>query len=90
MKNTIKIKGLKKAVGDYHRCNAGGGYSPHYGYLMFDAEDNTLWTDEFCDFGHGSWVAYSSPTIYRIDADVIMEYGKVAMQTVRQYIEKYF
>lgn len=35
----MKIKGLKKAIGDYKRANEEGYYSPRYGYLMFDKAD---------------------------------------------------
>ena len=36
--NGMKITGLRKAVSEYNRYNAGGCYSPEYAELMFDTE----------------------------------------------------
>lgn len=49
--NNIKLKGLKKAVGDYQRANSEGDFSPWYGYLMFDKADGSIWTDTFYSLG---------------------------------------
>lgn len=51
----IKIKGVKKAVGDYKRTNAEGWFSPRYGYLMLDRSTGEVWTDEFYSLGHNEW-----------------------------------
>ena len=84
----MTIKGIKKAVGDFNRLNAGGTYSPRYGYLMFDSETGEVWTDEFYDLGHGSWNNYESETIVNIWNEVIREFGSVTMANVKRYIER--
>ena len=65
----MKIKGLKKAVGDYQRVNSDGPYSPCYGEIMLDAETGEIWTmenryiisgyvDEIQEFNNGIRTAY--------------------------------
>lgn len=44
--NKPKIIGLKKAIGDYKRANSGGQFSSHYGLLMYNVLDGTIWTEE--------------------------------------------
>lgn len=89
MKNT-NIKGLKKAVGDYKRANAGGYYSPRYGYLMFDKEDGSLWTDEFYSLGHNSWKEYHSESIINLGSMMAEREIEINMKNVREFIEKEF
>ena len=89
MKNT-NIKGLKKAVGDFQRANAEGYYSPRYGYLMFDKEDGSLWTDEFYSLGHNEWKEYHSETIVNLGRMMSEREIEVNMKNVKEFIEKEF
>lgn len=85
----VKIKGLKKAVGDYQRLNCGGYYSPTYGVLMFDTEDGSLWTDEFYSLGHNSWKVYHSDSIINL-GDLMVERGMIVnMKNVKYFIENF-
>lgn len=91
----MKITGLKKAVEDYRRLNAGGPYDPTYGILMFDTSDGRLWTDEFYSLGHNSYKEYESKTIVnlsRMMLDEMMFVGEyeINMKTVKNFIEKEF
>ena len=65
----VKLRGLKKAVGDYQRANSYGYYSPWYGVLMLDRSTGELWTDEFYSLGHNEWKVYYDGDI--IDPDII-------------------
>lgn len=67
----LKLKGLNKAIGDYHRANSGSPYSPRYGYLMLDKSTGKIWTDEFYDLGHKHFAVYKSDDI--INLGLIME-----------------
>ena len=89
MVNT-KIKGLKKAVGDYNRANAEGYYSPRYGYLMYDKNDGSIWTDEFYSLGHNSWKEYHSDTIVNLGKMMAEREIEVSMNSVKEFIKKEF
>ena len=83
----MKIKGLRKAVGDYQRANAEGYYSPRYGHLMYDAGDGEIWTDEFYSLGHNSYNAYKKSTVINLGrymADLGMP---VTMANVKKIID---
>ena len=67
----LKLKGLNKAIGDYHRANSGGPYSPRYGVLMLDKSTGEIWTDEFYSLGQNEWKEYHSKDI--INLGLIME-----------------
>lgn len=82
----IKITGLKKAVGDFQRANADGCYSPRYGYLMFDKEDGSLWTDEFYSLGHNDWKEYNSGTIINLGREMAQRGIEVNMKNVKEFI----
>ena len=82
----MKIKGLKKAIGDFKRANAGGQYSPRYGRLMFDKSTGKIWTDEFYSIGHNQWIEYPSDSIERIDNDEYFFYKGISMKTVKEYV----
>lgn len=84
------ITGLKKAVGDYQRANAEGQNSPRYGYLMFDKEDGSLWTDEFYSLGHNEWKEYHSDTIINLGRMMEREGIEINMENVREFIEREF
>lgn len=85
----MKIKGLKKAVGDYQKANKGGYYSPKYGYLMFDKETGELWTDEFYSLGHNSWKEYRSNTIVNLGKIMIENGIEINMKNVKDFIFNY-
>ena len=82
----MKIKGLKQAVGDYKRANAGGWYSPIYGKLMFDKADGEIWTDQFCSLGHNEWKVYHSDTVINLGAMMAEEDIPVTMAYVKRFI----
>lgn len=67
----LKLKGLNKAIGDYHRANSGGPYSARYGHLMLDKSTGEIWTDEFYSLGQNEWKEYHSSDI--INLGLIME-----------------
>ena len=62
----MKITGIKKAVGEFQKLNAGGAFSPSYGILMLDRDDGHVWTDEFYSLGHNSWNEYDSKSIINL------------------------
>ena len=84
----MKIKGIKKAVGDYQRANAGGYYSPQYGNLMLDLETGELWTDEFYSLGHNQWKEYKSDKIIDLGKRIEAKGLEVNMKNVKEYCEK--
>ena len=88
--STIKIKGLKKAIGAYNRINAGGCYSPLYGYLMFDKSTGELWTDEFYSIGHQMWNKYHSADIINLGKEMTFRGIAITMQNVKDFILKEF
>ena len=85
----MKIHNLKKAIGDYKRFNEGGAYNPRYGFLMYEKSSGHLWTDEFYDLGHNSYIVYDD------DGDVV-NLGllmkekdiEVNMKNTKEFIEK--
>ena len=79
----MKLSGLKKAVGDYQRANAGGAYSMFYGFLMLNKATGELWTDEFCDLGHGTYMQYHSPDIINLSRKMAEQGLAVNMANVR-------
>lgn len=81
----IKIKGVKKAVGDYKRANAEGWFSPRYGYLMLDRSTGEVWTDEFYSLGHNEWNQYHDSAIINLGTKMFeMGIYDVTMATVKQ------
>lgn len=87
---TYKIKGLKKAVGEYQRANEGGYYSPRYGYLMFDKNTGEIWTDEFFSLGQNSWKEYHSDSIINLGRLMGEKNMDVTMKNVKQFVEETF
>jgi hypothetical protein len=85
----MKIKGLKKAVGDYKRANAEGYYSPRYGVLMYDKADGEIWTDEFYSLGNNERKEYHSDTIINLGSMMKERKIEINMQNVKEFIEKY-
>ena len=94
----LKLQGLNKAIGDYHRANSGGPYSPKYGVLMLDKSTGEIWTDEFYDLGHNHFAVYKSDDIinlglimendgYEITRDNIKEYCLLKYRIVSKYLK---
>lgn len=86
----ITIKGLKTAVGEYQRFNAGGPYSPEYGVLMYDTENGELWTDYFHSLGHNEWKEYHQDTVVNLGAMMAEEGLKVTMANVKSFVADKF
>lgn len=86
----MKIKGLKKAVGDYKRANKEGYYSPRYGYLMFDKADGEIWTDEFYALAHNMCKEYHSNTIINLGWMMSEQGLNINMKTVKTFIHNNF
>lgn len=83
-----KVKGIKKAVGDYNRANKGGVYSPRYGYIMLDRESGEVWTDEFYSLGHGSWKQYHSNNVINLSRYMTEREIAINMANVREVAER--
>ena len=91
MKKNIEVKGLKKAVGDYQKANAGGAYDARYGTMMLDCNTGELWTDEFYSLGHNDWKEYHEQSIINLSGFMMEHQGedfKVNMVTVKEYAIK--
>lgn len=82
-----KILGLKKAVGDFRRANAGGYYSPRYGVMMLDRGTGEVWTDDFYDLGHNSWKEYKDRNIMNLSGYMGQRGIAVNMANVREVAE---
>ncbi len=88
----MKIKGIKKAIGDYQRANKGGYYSPHYGCLMFDKSTGEIWTDEFYSLGHNSWKEYHDDNIINVVNKMAELEGaeiKINTKSVKEFLSNY-
>lgn len=57
----LEFIGVKKACSDTKRLQ--GPYGGEYCNLMYDISTGEVWTDLFCDFERGSYVAYKDPDI---------------------------
>lgn len=94
----LKLKGLNKAIGDYHRSNSGGPYSSRYGYLMLDKSTGEIWCDEFYSLGQNEFKRYHSDNIinlgyrmesegYEITRDNIKEYCLLKYRIISKYLK---
>ena len=84
----MKIHNLKKAIGDYKRFNEGGTYSLRYGFLMYEKSSGHLWTDEFCDLGHNSYIVYDDDDVVNLGL-LMKEKGiESNMKNTKAFIEK--
>lgn len=88
----MKLKGLKKAIGEYKRANADGIYSPRYGNLMLDKSTGEIWCDWHYDLGRGEYTLYHSTDIIDLAAEmsIAINYGTfpelpINMQTVKMF-----
>ena len=84
----MKIKGVKKAVGEYKCFNSGGYYSPEYGELMLDMSNGEVWTDRFYSLGHNEWNEYHSDAIINLGQMIVEDGECVTMATVKEYATK--
>ena len=88
----MKIKGLKKAIGEYKAANNGGYYDSHYGKLMLDISTGKIWCDEFESIGHNSWNEYHDSNIIDLASAMCEETQKavkITMKTVKSFCEKF-
>lgn len=94
----LKLQGLNKAIGDYHRANLGGPYSPRYGYLMLDKSTGEIWCDEFYSLEHNEFLSYHSPDIinlglimenqgYEINRESVKEFCFIHYQILSKYLK---
>lgn len=94
----LKLQGLNTAIGNYHRANSGGPYSPRYGYLMLDKSTGLIWCDEFYSLGHNERISYHSPDIinlglimenqgYEIDRESVKEFCFIHYQILNKYLK---
>lgn len=94
----LKLQGLNTAIGNYHRANSGGPYSPRYGYLMLDKSTGLIWCDEFYSLGHNEWISYHSSDIinlgiimenqgYEIDRESVKEFCFIHYQILSKYLK---
>lgn len=94
----LKLQGLNKAIGDYHRANSGSPYSPRYGYLMLDKSTGEIWCDEFYSLGQNEWISYHSPDIinlglimenqgYEINRESVKEFCFIHYQILSKYLK---
>lgn len=90
LKSKLKLRGLKEAIGDYRRANRGGHYSPQYGYLMLDASDGKIWTDEFYSLGRNEWKQYHSESIVNLGRMMDERDIKINMANVKKFVEENF
>ena len=81
----LKLQGLNKAIGDYHRANSGGPYSPRYGVLMLDKSTGEIWTDEFYDLGHNSFAEYISDDIINLGYRMENEGWEITRDNIKEY-----
>lgn len=86
----MKIKGIKKAVGDYKWANSQGYLSPWYGVLMFDKSDREVWTDCFYSLGRNEWKEYHSKSVVNLGAMMKEKEIPVTMANVKKFIEENF
>ncbi|MDE6724703.1 MAG: hypothetical protein K2J79_03770, partial [Ruminiclostridium sp.] len=80
----LKIKGIKKAVGDYKRANAEGWFSPRYGCLMLDMANGEVWTDGFYNFEHNDLNEYHDSAIINLGYKMAGMGLVVTMENVKQ------
>ncbi len=94
----MRILGLKKAVGDFNRCNL-NGYSHGAGYLMLDRATGRVWVDHIVrkvgtggkEFLLPEYTEYrdlyiASPSVVRLDT--AMAHLPIKMSTVRATAER--
>lgn len=88
------IKGLKKAVGDFKRYNAGGPYSDRYGILYFNISEREVFANEYIGFGRGNsiWPNDNISLISKMmkEENPYLEESKITMSEVKNFIEKHF
>lgn len=86
----MKLKGLKKSVGEYQRYNEGGYFSPEYGILMYDKATGQLWTDYFYSIGHNTWNEYNSSSVVNLSRMLSRYEIDITMKNVKKFIDENF
>lgn len=83
----LKLKGLKKAVGEYNWCK---NVPCWWADLMFDTSTGELWTDTFYGINY-SWNEYHDKDIINLSALMHRE-GEyiISMKTIKAFCEKHF
>lgn len=81
----LKLQGLNKAIGDYHRANSGSPYSPRYGVLMLDKSTGEIWTDEFYSLGQNEWKEYHSKDIINLGLIMENECWQITRENIKEY-----
>ena len=80
----LKIKGLKKAVGEYQRVlRMAKKNDSWYAHIMYDENTNRIWTDVHYSLGHNEYINYHSKSICPVYA-----WGKVTMASVTDAISR--
>ena len=81
----MKVKGIKKAVGEYKDWIKRD--MRNYATIMLDAKTGEVWTD--CFVSVTNWKEYSSQTVVNLTS-LMREYGglPVSMQNVRAMANK--
>lgn len=83
----LKLKGLKKAVGDYNWCKNAPCWRAD---LMLDTSTGELWTDTFYGFNY-SWNEYHDKDIINLSSLMRTEDEYIiSMKTVKAFCEKHF
>lgn len=83
----LKLKGLKKAVGEYNWCKN----APYWrADLMLDTSTGELWTDRFYGYNY-SWNEYHDKDIINLSLLMRTE-GEciISMKTIKAFCEKHF
>ena len=83
----MKLHGLKKAVGDYQRANAGGVYSPIHGDMMLDTATGEIWTDEQTG---NNYRRYDSDTVVCLNNAILDSRIAVTMDSIRELVNSLY
>lgn len=82
-----KLKGLKKAVGEYKRYN--DPVACWRADLMLDTSTGELWTDAFYGINY-SWNEYHSDSIINLSSLMKENGDYISMETVKTFCQKHF
>lgn len=83
----LKLKGLKKAVGEYKRYN--DPVACWRADLMLDTATGELWTDAFYGINY-SWNEYHDKDIVNLSSLMKENGDYISMQTVKTFCQKCF
>lgn len=86
----LKLKGLNKAIGDYHRANSGSPYSARHGHLMLNKSTGEIWTDEFYGSNLNNWKEYHSKDIINLGLCMLDDGYEITRDAVKDFcFERY-